>query len=352
MTRKKRQRKDSAQEQIRQIDRLLPTLDQELPDDLMDPELLGFPSDPRAMERMTASVTRLLEKHQVEDDQLDTFMSDLMFSGGGSLEDAPPPVTPLEKAQDVMYDAFESEDSQKRVRLAKKALKISPDCADAYVVLAEETAKDPAEARKFYEDGVKAGERALGEEFFTEEAGNFWHILESRPYMRAREGLAAALWALGEHEEAIAQYRQMLELNPNDNQGIRNILLGFLQFEGRNDEMGELFGQYEEDASALWLYTRALWRFRTEGASKKATTDLIDATKTNPHVPLYLLGRKSFMALALREPPELMGDGEETEAVSYFAAAIAEWLKTPGAIDWVRDNVDEKALARLESKGL
>jgi tetratricopeptide (TPR) repeat protein len=76
-------------------------------------------------------------------------------------------------------------------------------------------------ARDLYEMGVRAGERALGEEFFTEEVGNFWGILETRPYMRAREGLANALWALGERDQALAHYREMLELNPVDNQGVR-----------------------------------------------------------------------------------------------------------------------------------
>ena len=47
--------------------------------------------------------------------------------------------TPLSKAQDLMYEAFESHDPMERVELAKKALELCPDCADAYVLLAEHT---------------------------------------------------------------------------------------------------------------------------------------------------------------------------------------------------------------------
>jgi Tetratricopeptide repeat len=39
--------------------------------------------------------------------------------------------------------------------------------------------------------------------------------------MRARAGLAATLDALGDVEAAIGHYRDMLRLNPGDNQGIR-----------------------------------------------------------------------------------------------------------------------------------
>ena len=51
--------------------------------------------------------------------------------------------------------------------------------------------------RDHYAKGVEAGEQALGPEGFEEYAGRFWGFLETRPYMRARAGLAAALLKLG-----------------------------------------------------------------------------------------------------------------------------------------------------------
>jgi hypothetical protein len=45
--------------------------------------------------------------------------------------------TPLGKAQAILYRAFEEPDEQRRVQLAKDALALCPDCADAYVLLAE-----------------------------------------------------------------------------------------------------------------------------------------------------------------------------------------------------------------------
>jgi hypothetical protein len=57
--------------------------------------------------------------------------------------------TPLSKTQDLMYEAFESHDPMERVELAKKALELCPDCADAYVLLAEHT-KNRKEALGLY----------------------------------------------------------------------------------------------------------------------------------------------------------------------------------------------------------
>jgi hypothetical protein len=67
---------------------------------------------------------------------------------------------PTEKAQGVMYEAWEQTTSRSRIALARKALGISPLCADAYVLLAEEAARSVEEARDFYAKGVEAGELA------------------------------------------------------------------------------------------------------------------------------------------------------------------------------------------------
>ena len=38
------------------------------------------------------------------------------------------------------------------------------------------------------------------------------------------------------------------------------------------------------------------------------------------------------------ELPELIMLGEESEAISYVAAYLADWQQTPGALDWLQSN--------------
>jgi tetratricopeptide (TPR) repeat protein len=54
--------------------------------------------------------------------------------------------------------------------------------------------------------------------------GGFWGILESRPYMRAMNGLGLTAWKNGRIDEAIGIFKRMLKLNPNDNQGVRYLM--------------------------------------------------------------------------------------------------------------------------------
>ncbi len=96
--------------------------------------------------------------------------------------------TPLTSAQDIVQRAFAETDPRKRARLAKQALDLSADCADAYVLLAEQ-ATTRKEALDLYQQALAAGERAIGPDAFQQSVGHFWGLLETRPYMRAREGL-------------------------------------------------------------------------------------------------------------------------------------------------------------------
>jgi tetratricopeptide (TPR) repeat protein len=237
----------------------------------------------------------------------------------------------ISRAQNVIYDAWERTTSRSRVALARKALRISPLCADAYNLLAAEAATT-AEARDLYARGLEAGELALGPEGFEEYDGRFWGHLETRPYMRARHGLALALLELGEEEAAIEHFGAMLKLNPGDNQGIRYLLLGALLRRDDFLSLGVLLAQYADEWSAYSLYTRALVAYRYGQGSTPATVKLLkDARSANEHVAAIL---------ARPKPPTLSRSdyvtvGGADEAAEYVRECGAAWRNTPGAVEWL-----------------
>jgi tetratricopeptide (TPR) repeat protein len=247
--------------------------------------------------------------------------------GGESMWDDPK----LERAQELMYRAFEEKNPARRIALAQDALAISPNCADAYVLLAEEAAPTVQRALEYYQQGVAAGERALGKKFFKENVGYFWGILETRPYMRAREGLAMTLWRLRRYDEAREHFQEMLRLNPDDNQGIRYHLLALLLETGKDDEARKLLKQYADEWSAIWLYTRALLEYRHSGASPRANKALADALEENAYVPAYLIGKKRIP----NHLPAYISWGDESEAIAYAADYLNHWRRTPGAVEWL-----------------
>lgn len=238
----------------------------------------------------------------------------------------------LDTAQDLMYDAWDSSSRKQRIALATKALSLSPLCADAYVLLAQEPAGTAAETLELYRRGNEAGELAIGEAAFIEDVGHFWGLLETRPYMRARLGLAMVLRASGAHEEAVGHFVDMLRLNPGDNQGIRYILLIAFLEAGRDADAEALLERYKDDGAAGWAWGSVLLSYRREGGGPTTQHLLMAAMEANRHVGDYLLDRKKIPARL----PDYITLGGEDEAIEYVREGLAAWADTSGALAWLK----------------
>jgi len=300
--------------------------------------------DRRANERLQADIGRFLEgKDFATLDEANAAVQE-RFSGRQFDDIEHTASTPLERAQDLVYKAFEAA-GRRRVILARQAIAVSADCADAYVVLAE-AAAGPARALPFYQQGVAAGERALGVTRFEKDAGHFWGIIETRPYMRARVGLAQTLVELGRVSEALAHFRELLRLNPGDNQGVRDLLLGELVRARRDDEAVTLLQEYKDDFAANWAYTWALVDFRN-GRRAEAEAAAARAFEVNAFVPDVLVADPDDL------PP--IGDsvtfGGPDEAIAYVEHVGDVWHETPGAVEWLRRETTKHGRGARSARG-
>lgn len=237
----------------------------------------------------------------------------------------------LRRAQQFIRQAWEEDDPQERVALARKALSVSKYCVDAYVLLGDDFALSNQERLTFYQQGVEAGEKFLGSTYFKENEGHFWGYIETRPYMRALSGVSYCLWVLGEREKAIETLRRMIRLNPGDNQGIRYFLLHTLLEEGSYKEAGSLIKQFKEIEDATWLFTKALLKFKESRASTAADKLLKAALNYNPYVKEYLTGAKRIP----NSLPPSHGFGDESEALDYVDQHLNHWRRVNGAVDWL-----------------
>ena len=291
-------------------------------------------------ERALIDTRALLQAREFESlEEANAYLQEVLKEGG------PPPApadTPLKQAQQVVYDAMEAT-GRRRVALARRALEISKDCADAWVLLAGEQ-NDLKKALEYARKGVAAGERALGEEYFKENEEHFWEDVDTRPYMRALLAYADLLWAIGDRDEAIDVYQKMLRLNPNDNQGVRHVLAYLFAEADRDDVFEELLETYDGDPMAAFRYAKALWLFRKSGAGPEADAALEEAMEGNPFVPQYLLTLRKLPA----RMPDYHGFGDRDEAVAYVSSARKGWRVTEGALAWL----ESRFKARLDQKPL
>jgi len=243
---------------------------------------------------------------------------------------------PLDMAQMLIYDAWETEGGLPAVRLAERALALCPDCADAYLIFAEEVAATQAEARRYLEKGLAAGERALKQEPVEIPVGDYESVVTTRPYVRVRAALAHLLWNAGDREGAIAHAHEIIRLSDLDKLGMRYSLLSWLLEEGRDGEAEELVKRGQEE-SAMWMYSQTLIAFRREGKSEQARSLLARARAFNPYVPDYLLGNQPLPPFA----PETFEPRAPSEAESYAFEWRPLWCTTPGALEWLKDEISK-----------
>jgi tetratricopeptide (TPR) repeat protein len=280
-------------------------------------------------EKILSDLSRILAGKSFDsEDDLNAFLAEL--SNGGALP-APQENDAADEVWDLLEQAQESRSPKRRVTLARRVLELDPDNADACLFLAEE-ANTRAEAMTWLIEAVQAGERALPDDIETLAAeGSVWLDVDSRPYMRARTALAMEFWTLGDRQPAIDLLWELLRLNPNDNQGLRYVLLSWLLSAGSVSSIDQLLALYPDDGAAAWQYDRALHAFRTTGDSAASRKLLASAVRQNPHVPATLLGVMPLPDVL----PDYIGFGDETEAAAYVANAFLRWSESREAIEWL-----------------
>jgi len=240
--------------------------------------------------------------------------------------------TKLNEANEINNQAWEEDDIIKGIKIAYQALEASPFCADAlnYLSLYSKLYSEKCFLSK---RAVLVGKEALGELYIKENTGYFWGLLETRPYMRALQGLADCYWHTEDLKPAAEIYQEMLKLNPSDNQGVRYHLGNILILLDRREELDDLLKNYGEEESCFMLYTKALHLYRLGSAD--ATKIVQRAIASNKHVYEYLSGEE-FMPY--REPEHYCW-GEPSEAICYVSDAQEAWEKSPDSIEWLNKNM-------------
>ena len=157
----------------------------------------------------------------------------------------PPYVTEetAESADDYLELAYVAASRKDALKYAKEALKLDPHNFDAESLVLELKARN---GDKLVRDYAKAVQRATAftkeKGFFEEEyIGDFWSVLETRPYMRLRCRYANLLTLCGMIGQARDECKELLRLCEDDDMGIRFLLMHIQVY-------------FEDEEAALKLY--------------------------------------------------------------------------------------------------
>ena len=137
-------------------------------------------------------------------------------------------------------------------------------------------------------------------------------------------------------EEALVLLRELLSLNPNDNQGIRALAIEALFRLGTWEEASEIAGQYPDDVMPETLYGRALAFFML-GRRREATLGLKKAIRYLPQVANELLKTRHRRPKPRRQDAEVVGGSDE--AYYYWERSGRSWESERDALEWLRETM-------------
>jgi tetratricopeptide (TPR) repeat protein len=257
---------------------------------------------------------------------------------------------------DEGWEAREQGDNNAAKKKALKALVLYPYCVDARNLLGN-IYTDLfvfSEAEKVYRTAVDDAVREQGGVVKREDVP-YWLEMETRPYMRARHGLGLSLMQLHRYEEALREFEILMDLNPNDNQGVRFLLGDVYHFTGNREKAEQCYREYEDVESQ---YGHALLQ-NFLGKEATASAMLIKCLKGAPFIarilrlylknfdfwkerrlfkygdlPLFLLHRNAMIS-AWNEMLPLMTDRQAyhdfESAYQYCNLNAPLWLKYEGS---------------------
>ena len=169
-------------------------------------------------------------------------------------------------------------------------------------------------------DAVKANELVLP-----------WLCHENRPALRLLANEALELHDYGE-PEAMSRMQQLLRLNPNDNHGLRDLVVNLHLKRGEDRDALSVIAAYPHDNMSALCFGKVLALFRL-GDIDNATVALKAANKLKPQIVKFLVPERKAQPKSSAYGIQIGGDDE---AWQYRDQMREVWRSVPGVMEWLK----------------
>lgn len=245
------------------------------------------------------------------------------------------------RAQRIVNAAWRQKNYKNKAKLAKEALDVYENCADAYIILSKDVKLNDEERREMLQKAVNAAKNALKIDKLEDADSRLFRIRESEPLFGSKYTLSMQLWKMGRRDEAIAEASDILEYSVNDSLMVRVILSSWLLIEGHYDRAEEVLNKYENDPLVAVSYNRAFLYYKT-GRVRDAEKALRKAYIRNKFVIPYIAKQKRVTDSVLNSSKF----GREEEAAQYANIGIEMW-NDEDVIRWVKEKKVDFDIERM-----
>ena len=250
------------------------------------------------------------------------------------------PANNEEKAQLLVYEAYDEKDIEQYRQKALDALELDDLCADAYNILGNTSTNDPDKALEYYNKAIEAFEKRYSKEYIEKEKGEFFYIIKTRPYIRALSGKMIAHEMLGDISKAHQTAEYIMELARSDQMGARYSLLVYLIAEKDWESLGTLLSNelFDGDDSLEFIFAKSMYAFQTKGKCREALELFTALLSRNKYILRILVGEMDYQP---ENPVNEYAPGSVEEA-NLFIHGISAILEKDSEIisSWLRDMGD------------
>lgn len=293
------------------------------------------------MSRETERVFREMHKYleQFEDlteEETEKKISEFMAEYNAKMQAG----EPVEKDQWYYLDlAMDAEDEKVARKHAQRALSIDPYCTDAELLLINLMNAPLEDIKKKYEKLIEKTEEHLREEGYFEEdcIGDFYGILETRPYMRALGEYLDLLTGLGKYRMAEATAQKMIRLNENDNMGARYRLMFIYALMEDTEAAEKLYEEYPEENTFMLLPLVLLYYKKDDYT--KARRYLKLAARKNPDLKKMMKEELTEEYMEEQITPEGYIPNTIGEIMQFFEEADFLVESSKGAVLWLEHEI-------------
>ncbi|MCI0445470.1 CDC27 family protein [bacterium] len=241
---------------------------------------------------------------------------------------------------DQAIDLWEEGNVPAAMKRYQSLIKRFPEFIDAHhhLALLYDASGNRFVAKNIWSDIVHETMSLFPEDFYFGGDRLQWIFLENRPFLTAYHALGLCYLDNGETDKAFIHFMNMLDLNPNDNQGIRELAVDCCFRLKRPKDALRICNRYKGDVTEGIVYGRPLALFQS-GKPPLAATAMSFAIRTYPLIARELVKAKSVKPRDLRETEITLGGADQ--AYFYRQRNYAHWKNTPGALDQLQSCLNQ-----------
>ncbi|MGD9900536.1 MAG: tetratricopeptide repeat protein [Calditrichaceae bacterium] len=174
--------------------------------------------------------------------------------------------------------------------------------------------------------------RCFPEEFDFTKNRIEWKYAGNRPFLKVYKGLGMEYFLRGNLEKAVVIFRNLLYLNPADDQDARSLAIQVNFALKQPEEVIGITELFPNDILIDTCYGRILGLYMT-GDRRKASAALKEAIELFPAVAAELV--KTDHRQSVRRVDQIFFSDSDEEAFDYWERAGHYWAETEGALEFL-----------------